>query len=207
MGKHMLPYGSTPFRNACMALGVIASMVAMRTQAQGLQARFDILRGTKVLGQVFAFKTDVATRTLYRMSSYAEFNLAWKQTIRTTMATEYHNGQLSTCYSTVSVNNTVRDSSHMAKGSDRCYVHPELPFTCERSTQWTTARMYFEEPIGQDHIFVESALQDLPLRRTGDGKYILTFPNGNVNTYIYRSGVLEEIHVKRPLVGLVFRRV
>lgn len=174
--------------------------------AQSHQARFDILRGTKVLGQVFAFKTQVSTRTLYRMSSYAEFTLAWKQTVRTSMSTEYHDNVLNNCHMTVSVNDAMRDSSHMARGSDRCFVYPDLPFNCERTTQWTTARMYFEEPLGQKHIFVESALRDLPLKYTAQGTYVLTFPNGNSNTYMYRGGILQEIHVKRPLVGLVFKR-
>lgn len=186
---------------------LLLAFATVDTQAQVEQARFNILRGSKVLGQVFAFKTNVATRTLYRMSSYAEFTLAWKQVIRTNMATEYRDGLLSHCFSTVSVNNAVRDSSSMVQGSDRCYVHPELPFTCERSTQWTTARMYFEEPVGQNHIFVESALKDLPLRRTDEGTYLLSFPNGTSNSYVYRGGILQEIHVKRPLIGLVFKRV
>lgn len=187
--------------------GLVCSMLPTPSLAHREQARFEILRGDKVVGHVFAFKTDVSTRTLYRMTSHAEFSLVWKQTIRTTLSTEYRNGRLSNCHSAVSVNNAIRDSSHMASGGDRCYVHPDPPFMCERSTQWTTARMYFEEPVGQSLVFVESALRDLPLRRTEEGTYLLVFANGNSNTYVYREGVLQEVHVKRPFAGLVFKRV
>lgn len=105
------------------------------------------------------------------------------------------------------LNDALRDSSHMARGASECFVHPEAPFTCERTTQWTTARMYFEEPIGQALIFVESALKDLPLQRTGDGTYTLTLSSNTENHYVYRGGVLQEIHIKRPMVGLVFKRI
>ncbi|MEX1132245.1 MAG: hypothetical protein WEC15_03390, partial [Flavobacteriales bacterium] len=61
-------------------------------------------------------------------------------------------------------------------------------------------------PEKEDFIFVEGALRALALERLGKGQYLITFPNGNSNRYVYRAGLLYEIHVQRPLVNLVFRR-
>lgn len=167
---------------------------------------FDILRGNKVLGHVTALMSERAGHTRYRMTSTSEFSLGWKQQVHTIVDTEYLNGELMACHSSIQVNRSLRDSSHMARGADRCYVHPEQAFLCERATQWTTARMYFEEPVGQDHIFVESQLRDLPLQRIGAGIYTLTFPDGKQNRYHYAEGLLREIHVDRGFFTLVFRR-
>ena len=41
---------------------------------------------------------------------------------------------------------------------------------------------------------------------THEGLYRLTLPNGNVNRYVYKQGVLHEVHVDRALFDLVFRR-
>jgi hypothetical protein len=66
--------------------------------------------------------------------------------------------------------------------------------------------MYFEEPIGQQRIFVESVLRYCPLQHLGGGEYRLTLPDDKVNRYVYKDGRLEEIHVDRNFFDLVFKR-
>jgi hypothetical protein len=45
------------------------------------------------------------------------------------------------------------------------------------------------------------------LAKVGAGIYELTLPDGHVNRYVYRNGVLHEIQVDRLFFDLVFRRV
>lgn len=194
-----------PLRSLVLTIAVQLVM-SVATSAQSDHAHFHIQKGNKTIGQVHALKHRIGTNTNYVMTSHAEFNLGWKQVVRTHLTTEYRNDMLTACQSVIKLNDALRDSSSMARSSDRCYVYPDAPFTCDRSTQWTTARMYFQEPVGEGFIFVESALQALALISEGAGRYLLTFPNGTSNRYVYREGRLQEIHVKRPLVSLVFRR-
>lgn len=196
---------SMPICSLALAM-VIQFTVTTWAFGQSDQARFHIQKGSRTIGQVHALKHRIGLNTSYVMTSHAEFSLAWKQVIRTHLTTEYRNDLLTACQSVIKLNDAVRDSSSMARSSDRCYVYPDAPFTCDRSTQWTTARMYFEEPLEQASIFVESALRAIALVSVGPGQYLLTFPNGTSNRYVYRDGLLHEIHVKRPLVSLVFRR-
>lgn len=198
-------FSKGPFAVSLLCAGLLAAFQAP-AQSVSDQARFHIQKGSKVIGHVLALKSRTGSHTNYVMTSRAEFNLAWKYVVNTHGTTEYRNNELYACGTMVAVNNALRDSSYMARGSDRCFVYPEIPFSCERSTQWTTARMYFEEPLHQDHIFVESALRALVLEPQGEGRYLLRFPNGNTNLYLYRGGLLQEVHVDRPLVNLVFRR-
>lgn len=195
----------TPYSSLLLA-GMISLSTVTLAHGQSSQARFHIQKGNKTIGQVHALKHRSGAQTNYVMTSHAEFSLAWKQVVRTHLTTEYRNGMLTACQSVIKLNDALRDSSSMARGTDRCYVYPEAAFTCDRSTQWTTARMYFDEPLEQDFIFVESALRALALEQLGQGQYMITFPNGNSNRYVYLNGILHEIHVKRPLVNLVFRR-
>jgi hypothetical protein len=183
-----------------------ATLVLASAWSVAQQARFDILKGNTVVGSVTAMKAGDPARTTYLMTSYSEFDMVWKQVVRTSVVTEYDGEELAACRTSVTVNNAVRDSSHMARGMDRCYVHPAQPFACAPATQWTTARMYFEEPVDQASIFVESVLRECPLERIGDGVYKLTIPDKSVNHYAYKDGVLQEIRVDRSLFDLVFRR-
>jgi hypothetical protein len=172
----------------------------------GQVTRFQVLKADELVGNVIAMRMPTATGTVYTMTSHCELDIIWSQVVRTSLRTEYTDGALTSCHTSLRVNDAVRDSSSMVKGMGQCFVHPKTAFTCTRATQWTTSRMYFEEPLGQPIVFVESVLQDCPLVRSAPGIYTLTFPNGNVNHYVYKAGLLQEIRVDRSFFDLVFRR-
>lgn len=187
---------------------VFVAVLALAITVHAQQSRFDIWKGDDIVGSILAKRVVDGDRTHYLMTSFSEFDIVWKQEVRSLVSTEYQNGELSTCHSHVKVNGNVRDSSHYATKEDdaTCYVHPNERFAHEGRVEWTTARMYFEEPVGQRSIFVESVLKNCPLTHLGNGRYRLVLPDDKVNLYDYRDGRLEEIHVDRSLVDLVFKR-
>ena len=170
---------------------------------------FAIWKGDNVVGKVHVDRKVQGERTQYVMTSRAEVQVLWTQRIRTSASTEYHGGRLTSCHTAVNVNNELRDSSRMhgADGRWSGYLHPgrTVPVTCRNP--WSTARMYYEEPHGQKTVYVESVLEDCPLMRISEGVYQLTLPDGHVNRYVYRNGVLQEVQVDRLFFDLVFRRV
>jgi hypothetical protein len=176
--------------------------------ASAQRSSFNIFKGNDRVGSIQVMRLAEADRATYLITSYAEIDMVLKQVVRTSQATEYVHGHVVACNTMLRLNKGLRDSSNMSShdGVSRCYVHPGAPFQRTAISQWTTARMYFEEPVGQTSVFVESVLQDCPLRKTGPNTYTLTFPNRNETRYIYLKGVLQEIQVDRLLVDLVFRR-
>ncbi|HEY0978964.1 MAG TPA: DUF6134 family protein [Flavobacteriales bacterium] len=182
-------------------------LLAMTVRAQ--EAGYLIYKGDQEVGSIRVSRSVSAEHVDYRMTSSAAIDVVWKQRVRTAMETRYRKGRIHAVHTTVRVNDALRDSSNMVTGSDAawCYVHPGSYFQREGDSDWTTARMYYEEPVDQDTIFVESVLQDCPLVRTGPSRYTLTMPNNNRNHYIYRGGVLHEVQVDRSLIDLVFRRM
>ena len=142
------------------------------------------------------------------MTSYSVMDLIWKQTVTSAMSTEYHGDTLRACMSSIHVNGSVRDSSHMTTDAEglRCHVFPRPVFRRAKALPWTTARMYFEEPVGQGSVFVESVLEPCSLSAISPGNYLLTFPNGAESRYVYAQGELQEIHVDRLFIDLLFRR-
>lgn len=209
-GRMFAPRVTRPARRHVLrtlwSLGIGALLFTRSPNAAAQVARFDVLRADEVVGYVIASRSNRAGTEVYAMESHCEVALLWKYVVRTALRTEYLQGELAACHTSVRVNDAVRDSSSMVRGRTDCYVHPDAPFDCARSTQWTTSRLYFEEPAGQSIIFVESVLQDCTLRLTAPGTYTLTLPNGHENHYVYRDGALYEIRVERPLMDLVFRR-
>ncbi len=172
------------------------------------RAEFDIVKGGAVIGRIITLRDQVPRATQYLMTSYSEFDMVLKQTVKTSMSAEYRDGALVGCHSLVRVNGNMRDSSHMVvrNGQSHRYLHPKPFVRPLEQVEWTTARMYYEEPVGQRAIFVESLLDHCPLVRTAPGHYTLRMPNGSENRYVYRDGVLVEVVVDRALVDLIFRR-
>jgi hypothetical protein len=192
-------FSATSFLLVLLCLGA--------TEGSAQVTRFQVLKADAPVGNVIAMRMPTATGAVYTMTSHCELDVIWSQVVRSSARAEYIDGALTSCHTSLRVNDSVRDSSSMVKGAEQCFVHPKTAFTCERTTQWTTSRLYFEEPKGQSIVFVESVLKDCPLICSAPNTYTLTFPNGNVNRYVYKGGSLQEIHVERTFLDLVFRRV
>lgn len=170
---------------------------------------FTIHVNDDVVGQVRVSRGMVGTRMIYSMVSLSEVMVVWPQVIRTSMITEYAGERITACKSSVHVNGSVRDSSHMRVHPTGLegFVHPKRVVNEPCTNSWSTARMYYEEPVGQSRIYVESVLDDCVLEALGGGRYKLTMPDKKVNFYTYRAGVLQEILVDRTFFDLVFKRV
>ncbi len=183
-------------------------MLLMPSATVAQQSTYEILKGGEIVGSVASSRIRTGEHTLYILSSYSMINVLWKQTVISTMTTEYTGTELRACMTSIRLNGSLRDSSHMAADANgfRCHVFPQPPFHRKQTSAWTTARMYYEEPIGQQHIFVESVLTPCTLTLLGPGNYLLTFPNGATSRYVYKAGQLQEIHVDRTFINLLFRR-
>ncbi len=182
-----------------VALLLPSAVFAQRTD-------FDVYKGDAVIGRVVAMRSTSAERTIYVMTSHSEFNILWKHVVRSSAQSDYQNGVLVSCHTSVRVNNAVRDSSSMKRSTGQCYVHPGVPTDCDQVNPWTTARLYYEEPVGLTSIFVESLLSDRPLKKTGPETYSLELGKNHTNHYRYAGGILQEVRVNRAYVDLVFRR-
>jgi hypothetical protein len=169
---------------------------------------FIIWKDGKAVGGITALRRQSDQRTVYAVSSYSEMQMVKKQVLRSNLGTEYRNGRPFACFTSFRLNDDLRDSSNMKPaypGFD-CFTYPKERFRLAQTPPWSTARLYFEEPSGQQEIFVESVLRPCPLKHVAPGTYILDLPGSKSNTYRYSNGVLQEVQVNHPLLKLVFRR-
>ncbi|MBS1547441.1 MAG: hypothetical protein JST38_18675 [Bacteroidetes bacterium] len=189
----------------------LALVMAASCCLQGIaqQVNFIIWKDNKAVGAITALRRQTPQHTVYGISSWSEMHIVKKQVVRSSLGLEYREGRPFTCFTSFRLNGTLRDSSNMQRAGQgfNCFVHPDESFRLAGTSAWTTARMYFEEPAGQQEVFVESVLRPCPLKRTAPGRYVLELPGNKVNTYLYSGGVLQEVQVSRPLVKLVFRKV
>lgn len=195
------------FCTRSLALFLLAMAAYNPVSAQELG--FLIWKDQKVVGGITALRREADKRTVYAVSSYSEMEIIKKQVVRSSLGIEYRKGMPYTCFTSFRINGGLRDSSNMRMGSSGldCFIYPDDRYRLDKTSAWTTSRMYFEEPLGQRSVFVESELRDCPLRPTKPGEYVLELPGNKSNTYRYVDGMLQEVVVARPLMKLVFRKV
>ncbi len=68
------------------------------------------------------------------------------------------------------------------------------------------AAIFFDEPKGLDQIFSEDWGRYLPIKYIGESTYQVTMPDGKINDYIYKNGVLEELRSSTPVGKARIRR-
>ena len=107
------PVGPTFLRPFWLILGCL---LLLGSSAQ--DHRFDIWKGKDIVGSILVKRKVDGGRTHYVMSSFSEFDILWKQQVRSLVSTEYMNGGVSKCYSHVKVNGNVRDKREAR--TDRC---------------------------------------------------------------------------------------
>jgi hypothetical protein len=188
-------------------LSVCLLLVAGACTAQ--DGFFHILHNGKKLGTINVLRVARGDSVTYSMTSRSNFTFLWKREVNTVVRTLYVDGRVTGCHTIVRDGATLRDSSALrAIGGRGLYVvHPDKVYSAALpANPWTTTRLYYEEPLGQDSVFVESELSECPVERIAPGEYILRLPNKEKNHYVYRDGVLQEIRVDRGWLGLVFRR-
>lgn len=191
------------------ALPIFLLCASPNCTVKGQDGMFNILHGGKVLGTIDVLCVKDGDRVAYSMISHSKFNVIWDQEVRTVARTHYVGGRVASCLTTVHVNHEMRDSSVLrtVAGRGLYVVHPRTVYSAALpENPWTTARMYYEEPVGQDSVFVESELIECAVERIAPGEYILKLPNKEKNHYVYRNGQLLEIRVDRGWLDLVFRR-
>lgn len=189
-------------------LAVVLFVAVSFTSARAQQLGFTIWKGENLVGGITAIRNHPGENATYAVSSYSELEIVMKQVVRSTMALEYRAGRPFAGFTSLHLNGGLRDSSYMRNmaGTLNCFVHPKEHFTLNAANAWSTARMYFEEPVGQTTVFVESVMRNCPLNRISAGVYALDMPGKKMNIYRYDGGTLQSVEVDRMFVKLVFRR-
>jgi hypothetical protein len=197
----------TPLRPSLLPALLVSACIAVQARAQELH--FSVIQGDDVVGSIVALRQHPGENATYVVSSASAMVLLKRQEVQSTLATAYRDRRPFSCFTALRVNGTLRDSSLMRPSGRAfsCFVLPKHRFTLSAAAPWSTARMYFEEPVGQHEVFVESVLRNCPLVHLGNGEYRVVLPEGKSNIYRYRKGELTEVHVNRTFLKLVFRRI
>lgn len=164
----------------------------------------------KEIGEVTASLTESGHTQTYEIISDATLKIFWKRYNRKTSSfVIYQNEAVKTSFAGVYMNNNLEDSAaiNLDQNSYDCYRYPDERFVLnDTEVHFTTAKLYFQEPVGIQKIYSERFLKFCPLEVRGDHKYKLSLPNGRANYYTYANSTLIEVFIDRTLFNIKFRQ-
>jgi hypothetical protein len=116
---------------------------------------------------------------------------------------------MKTSYCGVYMNNDLQDSTTLDKelNSYRVFKYPHDQYLLNNTElTFTTARLYFQEPVGIQNVYSERFLQQCRLEDQGDHTYKLHLPDNKANYYTYKDRQLVAVAIERTWFNLEFRK-
>lgn len=188
---------------------LIIFMIVFQAIAIGQSCKFKIMRGDDNLGYINASKKTIGTKVTYRVTSKASFRVVFKYVRETFMDIVFLNGVMESSVLKQTMNSELKDhriTKRNGMGYD-CTKDSDDEFRINKLIRFCSSMLYFTEPKGQKYVFTESHQVMSPIKEIESGIYELSLPDGKINHYVYKSGVLDEVRAYRTVADLVFKRV
>ena len=180
-------------------------------QSYGQKHHFKVHKGGKEIGEVTATLKKSLNTQIYKIQSDVSFRILWKHYRRKTNSTvTYRDEFVETSYLGIYMNNEMVDSSTVEQDINEyhAFKFPDDHFVLNQvDLRFTTAKLYFQEPLGIKRVYSERFLKYCPLEAQGDSRYKLHLPDNKVNYYIYKDEQLAAVLVERTWFNLEFRKV
>lgn len=170
---------------------------------------YDVLLGEKKVGSVIAVKSSTGGKVSYKTTFKIKLKIIKQYDIKSITDAIYKNGVLLKSNMKTYDKEELDEEKTIVK-SDSTYICTDcknIPTVSEELIYSSVSKMYFQEPIKIKRIYSERYLGFGVITDLGNHKYSYKMPNGDVNVYTYKNGIIESIKVDRMLYNLTFKLV
>lgn len=182
-------------------------LVAFGPTAEQNQLHFNVSLDGKPVGTYTARKVVVGDMETFIIETETAAGLIGRIAQRSVLKTAFQGDKLVSCGLQSWVNNNLESSSTIIWSNDT-YVKQEKTVKTaigNAPVRFSAARLFFEEPCGQAAVFHESYGKFLPLEKVNEHDYELKLPNGGTERYVYKDGMVSEVHVVRSFTTITIR--
>lgn len=195
---------SLGFRYFIPAIAFLA-LFSFRGHSQTL--KYSIYKGSSEIGEIVVSRTQNNHVCDYHVTSLASFRVILKYERKTSMKTSYYDNVLESAHSKTHLNGKLEESN-VTRRTVEAYLGQTLDgdtLKLSYPITFSSAMLYFKEPVGVKEIYAESYLAMCPIEPVGNHTYKLTLPGDKINFYTYKNRVLTEVLVQRSWFDINFR--
>ena len=152
------------------------------------QFQYEVIVYNKTIGTFSAVKTQLNERAEYKLTTSISTRIFKKIEFDFAMMSSYEDSKLIHADLKNYMNDELRKSStvdfdgskYLIKTDKKTMTHNESGVT------YSSASLYFEEPVNRKFLFSENYGINLPIKKVDDHKYMVKLPNGDENFYTYK---------------------
>lgn len=185
-------------------LFLIILFTALNTNADNLS--YTVIHDKKPVGQINIFRNTQNDITTIKFESNVVVNMLVSIKVYDKMDVVFKGNQLLTSYLYRTLNGRVR-VKNAAMWNGKHYTQTDKDdekSVISHLIYFTTASLYFEEPIHHKQVYSEKFQKMIPIKNVGSKRYLLDLPNGNKVYYSYHNGVCSLVEAETDWANLQF---
>jgi len=168
---------------------------------------YQVLLDGRLIGTYSVNKTDINGTSNFRVETNTAAGLIRRAEHKSVMISSYEQSKLISFDLKTWVNQKLESSSGICWDGNQ-YVKQngaDLPQVCVKMVTYSSACLYFEEPVNMDSLFYEKYGRELELSEFGDHQYEIELPNASKERYTYQNGKLNSVEIVQSFATITLR--
>ncbi len=170
---------------------------------------YEVIVYNRTIGTFLASKVELNERADYSLETKISTRIFKNIEFDFAMNSSYQNSILVHSDLKNYMNNELRKSStvdfdgskYLIRTKKNTITHNEVRI------EYSSASLYFEEPIGRKFLFSENYGINLPIIEIKPHKYLVKLPNGDTNYYEYKNGEVASVEFDKRIINVKMLRV
>ena len=167
---------------------------------------YTVMHDKKPVGQINISRTTQNDITTIKFESHVTVNMLVSIKVYDKMDVVFKGNQMITSYLYRTLNGRVR-VKNAAMWNGKLYTQTDKDdekSSISHLIYFTTASLYFHEPVGHHHVYSEKFQKMIPVKNVGAKRYLLELPNGNKAYYSYHNGICSLVEAETDWANLQF---
>jgi hypothetical protein len=168
---------------------------------------YEVLLDGRTIGTYLVNKTEVGNKVNFKVETNTSAGLIRKAEHKFVMLSSFDDSKLVSADLTTWVNQKLESSSSIHWNGDQ-YVKQEgeeITEICNELVTYSSACVYFQEPISKSTLFYEKYGRDLNVIDLGDHRYEVALPNGSKERYSYENGKVVTVEIVQSFATILLR--
>ncbi|MCF8277487.1 MAG: hypothetical protein K9J17_12205 [Flavobacteriales bacterium] len=174
----------------CLFIPTVLLLSSFGPTATVEDHNYQVLLDGKPIGTYTANRTEVNGTVNFRVETKTAAGLIRPSEHKLVLLTSYSDSKLISSTTKTWIDETLETSFGIQWEGDRYITHQgedEMEL-CKELVSYSSACVYFDEPIGRSTIFNERYAMDLEVVDLGDHRYEMILPDGGKERYAYKNG-------------------
>lgn len=172
------------------------------------QFNYEVIVYNRTIGTFSATRTELNQRAEYVLETNISTRIIKKIEFDFAMMSSYENSNLVHADLKNYMNNELRKSSTVDFDGTKYLIKTDKKTMTHNETgvSYSSASLYFQEPIGRKFLFSENYGINLPIKEVSAHRYMIKLPNGDKNYYEYKNGEVVSVEFDKAIINVKMRR-